>query len=56
VPARVERVGGARFRLIVSPPIDVVRTGDRRADTLATMVKVNREIEAWIRGRPEMWL
>ncbi|HEY0524477.1 MAG TPA: lauroyl acyltransferase [Stellaceae bacterium] len=55
VPARVERVGGARFRLVVSPPIEIERTGDRHADTLTLMTRVNREIEGWIRARPELW-
>jgi KDO2-lipid IV(A) lauroyltransferase len=56
MPARVERVKGARFRIVMSPPIEIVRTGDRRADTLAIMTAVNEEIESWLRERPEMWL
>jgi KDO2-lipid IV(A) lauroyltransferase len=56
LPARVERLKGARFRLVLSPPIDVPRSGDRHADTLAIMAAVNREIESWIRARPGMWL
>jgi KDO2-lipid IV(A) lauroyltransferase len=56
VPARTERVGrAARFRLIVSAPIEIERTGDRQADTLALMTRVNQEIEGWIRARPELW-
>jgi KDO2-lipid IV(A) lauroyltransferase len=56
MPARVERTKGARFRIVMSPPIAVTRTGNRRADTLAIMTAVNAEIERWIRERPEMWL
>jgi KDO2-lipid IV(A) lauroyltransferase len=56
VPARVERGEGARFRIVISPPIPVTRTDDRRADLLAIMTAVNAEIETWIRARPEMWL
>ena len=56
IPARVERRAGARFRIVISPPIPVTRTGDRHADLLATMTAVNAEIESWIRARPEMWL
>jgi KDO2-lipid IV(A) lauroyltransferase len=56
MPARVERLKGARFRIVMSPPIAVVRTGDRQADTLAIMNAVNEEIERWLRERPEMWL
>jgi KDO2-lipid IV(A) lauroyltransferase len=56
MPARVERVKGARFRIVMSPPIEIARTGDRQADTLAIMTAVNQEIERWLRERPEMWL
>jgi KDO2-lipid IV(A) lauroyltransferase len=56
IPARVERREGARFRIVLSPPIVVTRTDDRRADLLAIMTAVNAEIESWIRARPEMWL
>lgn len=56
MPARVERVKGARFRIVMSPPIAVTRTGDRQADTAAIMEAVNAEIESWVRARPEMWL
>jgi KDO2-lipid IV(A) lauroyltransferase len=49
-------VKGARFRIVMSPPIEIARTGDRQADTLAIMTAVNQEIERWLRERPEMWL
>src|SRR5260221_12445217 len=56
MPARVERLKGARFRIVMSPPIEIARSGDRQADTLAIMTAVNAEIERWLRNRPEMWL
>jgi KDO2-lipid IV(A) lauroyltransferase len=55
VPARVERLNGARFRLTVFPPLELPRSGDRRADTLAIMTRVNAILESWIRERPELW-
>jgi KDO2-lipid IV(A) lauroyltransferase len=55
VPARVDRLGGARFRLTVEPPIAIERTGDRHADAYAIMAKVNGVIEGWIRERPDLW-
>jgi KDO2-lipid IV(A) lauroyltransferase len=55
VPARVERTEGAHFRLVVSPPLEIVRTGDRNADILALMTRINSVLESWIRERPEMW-
>jgi len=56
IPARVERLRGARFRLTVYPPLEVPRSGDRAADVAALMAAVNRTLEDWIRERPEQWL
>jgi KDO2-lipid IV(A) lauroyltransferase len=56
VPARVERLGGARFRVTAFPPLELVRTGDRHADIAANTARVNALIEGWIRERPEQWL
>jgi Kdo2-lipid IVA lauroyltransferase/acyltransferase len=55
IPARVERLGGARFRLTAFAPIEISRTGDRQADTLAIMTRINAVIGDWIRERPELW-
>jgi KDO2-lipid IV(A) lauroyltransferase len=55
VPARVERIAGARFRLICEPPLPVPKTEDAHADVLALMTAVNATIERWIRARPEQW-
>ena len=56
VPAFVERLKGAHFRLHVYPPMDFVRTGDRHASVAANMAKVNAVIEERVRARPEQWL
>ena len=55
LPARVERLQGARFRLTIYPPLDLPRTGDRDAAVLAIMAAVNATLEGWIRERPEQW-
>jgi KDO2-lipid IV(A) lauroyltransferase len=55
LPARVERLGGAHFRLTVFPKLPLPRSGDRDADALALMTEINRLIESWIRERPEQW-
>jgi Kdo2-lipid IVA lauroyltransferase/acyltransferase len=55
LPARVERLGGAHFRLTVYPPLALPNSGDREADTLALMTEINRKLESWIRERPEQW-
>ena len=55
VPARVERLRGARFRVTLYPPMELPDTGDKQADVLALMERVNRLFEEWIRERPEQW-
>jgi Kdo2-lipid IVA lauroyltransferase/acyltransferase len=55
LPARVERLGGAHFRLTVFPPLPLPRTGDSHADAAALMAQVNAILETWIRDRPEQW-
>jgi KDO2-lipid IV(A) lauroyltransferase len=55
MPARVERLEGAHFRLTVFPEVEVARTGDRQADVRTTMTRVNAVLESWIRERPELW-
>jgi KDO2-lipid IV(A) lauroyltransferase len=55
VGVRVERLGGARFRCTVTPPLAAPRSGDPDADAVALMTEVNRIIEGWVRERPEQW-
>jgi Kdo2-lipid IVA lauroyltransferase/acyltransferase len=55
VPVRVDRTTGAHFRITAEPPLDLPRSGNEAADTLALMTQVNRVIERWIRERPEQW-
>jgi len=56
LPARTERLGGARFRLTVLAPLALPDTGNRDADIRALMTQVNDLMESWIRGHPEQWL
>lgn len=56
LPAYPERVGGARFRLTIEPPLEFAPSGDRQADILAFMTMVNHRLESWIRTRPEQWM
>lgn len=56
VPARVQRLKGARFKLVIGPPLALIRTGDHRADVAANMAQVNALIEKWVRETPEQWL
>lgn len=56
LPARVERLPRARFRLTVLPPLPLPRTGDQKADILALTIEVTAVLESWIRDRPAEWL
>ncbi|MEK7246617.1 MAG: lipid A biosynthesis lauroyl acyltransferase [Pseudomonadota bacterium] len=56
VPARVERVGGARFRLVIDPPLELVKTGERVADVAANTARITAIVESWVRERPDQWL
>ena len=55
IPARVERLRGAHFRLTILPPLALPNSGDRSADVAALMEQVNLMLECWIRERPEQW-
>ncbi len=56
VPARIERIDGARFRMTVLPPLAFAKSGDTEADIVAAMTAINALIEGWIRDRPAEWL
>jgi Kdo2-lipid IVA lauroyltransferase/acyltransferase len=55
LPARVERLDGAHFRLTVFPPLPLPHSGDPHADAAALMTQVNAILEEWVRDRPEQW-
>jgi KDO2-lipid IV(A) lauroyltransferase len=52
----VERLGPARLRLIVGPPLPVPDTGSRAGNVLAMTQALNDEFERWIRQDPQSWL
>jgi KDO2-lipid IV(A) lauroyltransferase len=54
-PMSVQRVGKARFRVVVHDPIRLTDTGDRTADIEAGVRTVNAFMEARIRERPAEW-
>ena len=56
VPIRCVRLGGAKFKLIFHPALDVAKTGERADDVKAIMTEVNALLESWIRETPGQWL
>jgi KDO2-lipid IV(A) lauroyltransferase len=55
IMARVQRLDGVKFRLVIDPALALPRTGDKQADIRSLMVAVNARIEAWIREDPGQW-
>jgi len=51
----VQRTRGARFRVVVHPPILLESTGDRPADIEAGVRRINAFMEERVRERPEEW-
>jgi KDO2-lipid IV(A) lauroyltransferase len=54
-PMSVQRLKGARFRVVVHDPIILAQTGDKHADVVAGVAQINAFIEARVRERPEEW-
>ena len=56
IPAHAERLGPARLRVIVEPPLALPASRDRTANIAALTRAVNACLERWIRARPDGWL
>jgi KDO2-lipid IV(A) lauroyltransferase len=56
IPAHIERLGPARLRLVVQPPLPQPDTADRQADIASLTQTINDTLESWIRARPGEWL
>ncbi len=54
--ARVERLPGVRFRITLTPPLDLPRSEDAAADERLITARVTEILEEWIRERPDQWL
>jgi KDO2-lipid IV(A) lauroyltransferase len=50
------RTGPMQFLMAASEPIPVVRTGDRKADTIALTRKISETTERFVRRHPEQYL
>ncbi|HTQ15674.1 MAG TPA: lysophospholipid acyltransferase family protein [Rhizomicrobium sp.] len=56
LPASNERLGGARFRMKVFPPVEFTPSGDHDRDVLGLTAEITRRIEEMVRERPSQWL
>ena len=56
VPGYTRRIGPARYRIMVEPPLFLPDSGDHHADIAALTQAMNDCLERWVRGWPEGWL
>jgi len=54
-PMSVQRLPGARFRVVMGEPFALAHTGDRDADVTAGVRQINAFVEARVRERPAEW-
>lgn len=55
ISARCVRLPDSHFRIEIFPPLELERTGDRKADVKEALVQINGILEDWIRENPEQW-
>lgn len=53
---RCIRLPGSRFRVELSPPVDVPRDAEGKVDVDGATARINAVIEGWVREHPEQWL
>ncbi len=53
---RVIRLPGLRFRLELTPPIDLPRDAKGEIDVEGAMAVMTAVVEGWVREHPEQWL
>jgi KDO2-lipid IV(A) lauroyltransferase len=56
VGVRSVRLPGSRFRIEVTPPLDLPRDADGRIDVDGATAAVTAVIEDWVREYPNQWL
>ncbi|MGH9888386.1 MAG: lysophospholipid acyltransferase family protein, partial [bacterium] len=50
------RIGPDRHRLVISPPLELPDSGDRRTDAELLTTRCNAAFEGFIRAHPEQWM
>ena len=56
VPIRVERSGGAHFRIACLPPLAAPEGDDSHAAAARMVAEIDALMADWVRARPEQWL
>ncbi len=55
MPSVVFRTKGCHFAARIYPPLVYEKTGDNEKDVLAIMTLINKQLESWIREKPDQW-
>ncbi len=53
---RVIRLPNQRFRLVLTPPLELPRKPDGTIDPVGAMAAMTAVVEGWVRENPEQWL
>ncbi|MCE5283884.1 MAG: lysophospholipid acyltransferase family protein [Deltaproteobacteria bacterium] len=56
LPGYMVRLPDGRYRLVIGPEVEIVRTGDKDADVLANTQRFTEVIEETVRRYPDQWL
>lgn len=56
VAGYIRRVSYWKHEIVISPPVEVVRTGDLEEDVRVNTERFNRVLEGYIRAHPEQWV
>lgn len=55
VGAQIIRTNGSNFKVIISDPLKIIKTGDMQTDLYNIMLNINQLLEQWIREYPHQW-
>jgi len=56
IPAYMARLPDGRYRLVIGPEVEIIRTGDREADVITNTQRFTKIIEETVRRYPDQWL
>jgi KDO2-lipid IV(A) lauroyltransferase len=56
LPVYMARLPDGRYRLVIGPEVEIIRTGNREADVFANTQRFTKIIEETVRQYPDQWL
>jgi len=55
VGCQIVRTKESKFKVIIHPPLEVIKTGNMEKDSYNIMLQINQLLEKWIRQHPGQW-